>query len=431
MSVERPILGAPLPPGISVVRWRTAVQFVWLTVVASSAHYARTAVGPLQETIRIALKLSDNQMALIQGPALAVPLILTAVPVGLLVDRYSRVRLLLLFAACDAVGSLLTALAPGMVVLFIARCLIGLSATAISTTAFSLVADLYAPAQRGRATMAMAVAQYGGMAAAFALGGELLALLGPTVNEWRWAMLYLTAPLVVVTCMAFAISEPPRTEVAVKNPSLATVWPELWRLRGAFLPVLSGIVMAEIAGIAVLVWAPPTLTRVFSLSAERTGNVMATVLLVSGLVGPFAGGVLADVCQRRSGPHRTLAVITGLALLSAPAGLFALAPGVELASLLLVTFMTLVGAIATAGTALFSIVIPNELRGLCMSILVAVCAVFGAGLAPLMVSVLSGAIGGTTTIGRALALIATLSSALGALLFGSGICYLRRQPLHS
>lgn len=425
MSVDRPVLGGAQTTRMSLVRWRTLFQFICVTMIASSAHYARTALGPLQESIRIALNLSDNQIALIQGPALAVPLVLTAVPVGLLVDRWSRVRLLLLFAACDAGGTLLTAVAPGLKVMFVARCLIGLSATAISTTAFSLVADLYAPAKRGRATMVMAVAQYGGMAAAFAFGGELLGLVSPSGNAWRWAMLYLSAPLVIVTCLAIVMFEPPRTEVAVKNPALAAVWPELWRLRHVFVPILAGIVMAEIAGIAVLVWAPPTLSRVFAISPERTGNIMATVLLLSGVVGPFAGGILADFCQRSGGPHRTLAVVSGLALLSAPAGLFAMVHGVELASVLLVTFMTLIGAIATAGTALFSIVIPNELRGLCVSILVAVSAIFGAGLAPLMVSTLSGYMGGADMIGRALGSIASVGSLLGAILFASGIRYMR------
>jgi MFS family permease len=272
----------------------------------------------------------------------------------------------------------------------------------------------------------MAVGQYGGMAAAFALGGALLAVRSSTANEWRWVVLCMTGPLVAVTLLMLVMREPSRTEVAIKNPPLRIIWPELWQYRAVIVPLLSGIVMAEIAGIAVLVWAPPALSRIFALTPERTGAVMATALLISGILGPIAGGVLADVCQRIGGPRRTIAVLSGLGLLSIPAGLFAIAPSARLSSILLVAFITTVGAIATAGTALFSIVIPNELRGLSMSILVAVCAVFGAGLAPLMVSLLSGAMGGPPMIGRALALVAAVSSAVGALMFASGIrCFSR------
>jgi hypothetical protein len=67
--------------------------------MATAGAYARTAMSPLQETMRVALGLSDNQMASLQGPALALPLMLVAVPLGVLIDSRSRVRMLLVLAA--------------------------------------------------------------------------------------------------------------------------------------------------------------------------------------------------------------------------------------------------------------------------------------------------------------------------------------------
>ena len=81
-----------------------------LTVAAASAIYARTALGPLQETMRIALGLTDNQMAMLQGPALALPTIFAAIPLGLAIDRYSRARLLLVLTALNLFGSVFTGL---------------------------------------------------------------------------------------------------------------------------------------------------------------------------------------------------------------------------------------------------------------------------------------------------------------------------------
>src|SRR5207249_1508965 len=73
--------------------WR-GYQLLLLAAAMAAGGYVRTAISPLQETMRIALSMSDNQMALLQGPVIGIPITLAAVPLGLLIDRYSRVRLL-------------------------------------------------------------------------------------------------------------------------------------------------------------------------------------------------------------------------------------------------------------------------------------------------------------------------------------------------
>jgi MFS family permease len=374
-------------------------QFVLLTLAATVAAFARFTMSPLQEAMRVALSLSDNQMALLQGPALALPMALAAMPLGLLIDRYSRVRLLIIFAALDAVGSLLTGVATSFFMLFIARCMVGLAVAAIGTTAFSLLADFFEPAQRGRASMVLVVGQYGGMSAAFAAGGALLAVSGTGSMGWQAAMLWLTVPMVVVIFSTLLMREPPRTGLVIKNPSPRQSFIELWRYRSVIAPLMLGLILAEMAVLAVLTWAAPALSRSFGLSPGQVGAVVAMALLVSGVVGPVAGGMLADFCQRVGGPRGTLTALTGLSLLAAPAGLFAVMPAMTAASVLLVAFMTLIGAIMVTGIALFTIVVPNELRGLCMATLAGAQVIFGVALAPVTVSLLSGALGGGDMIG--------------------------------
>jgi predicted MFS family arabinose efflux permease len=369
--------------------------------------------------MRVALALTDNQMALLQGPALAVPLVIASIPLGVAIDRYSRVRLLPILAAGNLIGSLLTALISNFTALFAARCLIGLTALAVNPVALSLIADLYTPARRGRATMVMAVGQFAGMAAAFGLGGAFLATAGSGPNSWRWAMVWLAAPLAPVVLFTLAMREPPRTGIAVENPPVRAAWPELWRYRAAIAPLLIGIVATELSIGAVLIWGAPALSRAFIVAPERIGVIMATALLLSGALGPIAGGTFADFCQRAGGPRRTMTALTGLALLSAPAALFAVMPGIVSASILLLVFMTIISGIAVMGTVLFTIVLPNELRGLCTAILAATC-VLVAGLAPIVVSLISGAIGGPAMLGKALALVTTMTSLLSAATFALG-----------
>ena len=142
-----------------------------------------------------------------RAPALALPLLLAAVPLGLAIDRYSRVRLLLVLAILDILGGLLTAVLSDFVALFVVRCLVGLTATASAIAAYSLLADLYAPAQRGRASMIVAIGQYVGISAAFAIGGTLLAQSDPGGSAgWRSAMLWLTALLLPALFAMFGLA---------------------------------------------------------------------------------------------------------------------------------------------------------------------------------------------------------------------------------
>ena len=365
------------------------------------------------------LSLSDNQIALLQGPALALPLVLAAVPLGLAIDRYSRVRLLLLFAVFDVLGSVLTAFASDFGTLFLARCLIGLITTAVSTTAFSLLSDLYPSAQRGRASTAVVIGQFGGMSAAFALGG-LLATPGSAVSDWRWAMGWLGAPLIPVVLLMLLMREPLRTVPAAERPSARQTRGALWQYRSTILPLAAGVVAAEFAVMAVLTWAASALSRSFTLAPDRIGAIMAVALVVSGIVGPLGGGILADLCQRKGGPRRTMWAVSSLVLLGVPAGLFSVVSDTAVASVLLIAFVTIMGAIVVSGTALFTIVVPSHVRGLSMALLAAACALFGVGLAPVTVSVLSGLLSGSNALGNALTWVCVASSLIGAGTFGLG-----------
>jgi predicted MFS family arabinose efflux permease len=404
-------------------------QFILLIIAATVAAYARAVISPLQETIRIALALSDNQIALLQGPALALPMIVIAIPLGLLIDRYSRTRLLLIFAILNLAGSLLTALSSNFVMLFTSRCLVGLAVAAINTTAFALLGDLYAPAQRGRATMSLVVGQYAGSGAAFVLGGTVLVLSGNESSGWHWTMLWLTGPLAVIVLSTIALREPPRAGVSIENPTRRETFAGVWRYGASIAPLFAGMVLFEMAVCAVLTWASPTMSRNFALAPDRVGVIMMVTVSGGGLVGSIVGGILADLCQRTAGPSRTLWVASGLALACAPASLFAVLPGVALASVLLLLFMTLICAALVMGMALFTIVIPNEVRGLCMAGMSAGQVLLGVGLAPVLVSLLSGALGGPAMIGKALALVIVMTSLLGAAAFAFGRQYLKSiQP---
>src|SRR6185312_349592 len=86
----------------------------------------------------------------------------------------------------------------------------------------------------------------------------------------------------------------------------------------------------------------------------------------------------------------------------------------------LAAFVTLGNAISVVQATLFTVVIPNELRGLCVGLSTTLGIPFSMGLSPLIVSVLSGALGGSAALGKALALMCVTISLLGAAAFAWG-----------
>jgi MFS family permease len=386
-------------------------------VISISAFYARTMLLPLQEAVRVALALSDNQMALLQGLPIATGVI-GAMPLGVLSDRRSRARLIGGFALISILASLLSAWAPGFLALFVARSLAAVSASAIWTAVLSLVADWYPPAQRGRATTSVSIGAVVGMSGAFALGGALLTIFNSPANGWRWAMLGLGAPLVLALLLALALRDPPRDAVSRDNVTSKGAFRQLWRHRSKVLPLALGFALVGgIADGAVVVWSGPMLTRSFGLTSGNVGAIMASILLINGVLGPIVGGALADTSQRGGGPLRTVMTLIALLVLSIPLGCFAVAPAVMPASILLGLFLICGTAFQVALMTLTTIVVPNHLRASCLAFLLAISNLFAYGVAPLLVSQLSVLLGGEAMIGRSLSVVCVLSSALGALAF--------------
>lgn len=394
----------------------------WLVV------YARFSLAPLQELIQTDLQLSDNQVALLQGPAFAVPLVLCSIPMGLLLDRRPRVPLIQLFLFLCVAAVFLSALAKSLLVLIIARGIIGCAVAVILVAAYSAVGDLYGPTNRGRATTIVSLGENVAAPAAFGLGGLLTALSADEgtilgVADWNQVLLWMTAPMVPIILFMLALREPARSALVVLKPPLSHSFARLWACRRVVLPLLFARVLVWIADGAAVIWGAPAIGRGYGLSPDRVGAIMAAALLVGCMFGPLFGGPLADLCQRAGGPRRTMAVMGLLALISAPAGLFAIMPSAAWAGVALGLLILLGYLVSTTALALSITVIPAELRGLYLGLAVTVGATVSIGAAPLMVSGLAGMLGGPDMIGLALALLCGGLNLLGAFVFGFGSRY--------
>lgn len=416
---------------------KVSIGLIALALFVGTA--AKVVLSPLQELVRVDLNISDNQMGLIQGLALAIPLALFSIPLGRLIDRANRSRLLIGMALCCAAGSALTAFAQDFATMFAARMLVGAAVSGAAIAAVSLGADLSDAAGRGRVMMLIGLGQVFGSAATFSVVGGLLGSLPPAMAAafpgaamapWRLVQLAFAAVMFIAAALLFLLREPRRREMgSAAGKNIGAALAELWACRRLMIPLLVGMMTIGMADAAASIWAVPVLTRSLHQQPADFGGWMSLVFLFSGIAGTAIGGLLSDAGQKLAGRGGILLGAVLGAVLSVPSALFPMMPSVPLfAGLFFLLLMS--GACASvASTAAIAVLVPNELRGVCISIFSSVALLAAYGVAPTLVSLAAQAMGLGSDIGLPLSIVGVAASVTGAVAFMAAMRVARTQPL--
>ncbi|WP_309571464.1 MDR family MFS transporter, partial [Deinococcus sp.] len=217
---------------------------------------------------------------------------------GKLSDIYGRKPILMFGIVVFLIGSMLCGLSgepfmqnlfgSGMMQLVVFRGLQGFGAAALTSVAFAIIADIFAPADRGR---------YQGLfGAVFGLSSVIGPLLGGFLTDhvsWRWVF-YVNLPIGLIA-LAFIFSKMPRLASGLK-PKIDYV--------GALLiivfsvPLLLALTFGADGNYS---WTSPTVLGLFALSAVSLGAFLfqesrheSPILPLSLFKNPtFAWGVLA------------------------------------------------------------------------------------------------------------------------------------------
>lgn len=426
--------GLGVAPAAAVGTGRyTAIGLITLAVLTGSA--ARYVLSPMQELVKADLGLGDNQVALLQGMAIALPTALMAIPVGRLVDRANRTRLLAVLALLCAVGSVLTALAQGFAGAFFSRMLVCAAVVAAQPAALSLVSDLTAPDQRGRVITVVSLGQAVGATIAYVLAGVLLEWLPAqapmhaggalaAMAPWRAVQVLFGLGVLAAAVALFALREPARQEAgAAVVQDLRSTLAALWSYRPLLLPLAIGMISIGMADAAAGIWAVPILTRVFHLAPADFGTWLGMLNLGSSVAGALIGGLAADMGQRGRGQSGALLGALLGAVVSVPAALFPVMPAVVPFAVLLGVLLGAGACVNIAATSAVMVLLPNRLRGMCISVLVAMIGLVAFGIAPLLVSFSAhwSARGGDLTAPLAVVGVATSLAAVAAFMRAIGV----------
>lgn len=385
-----------------------------LAISICAGFTTMVSFGIMTESAKAELGLSDTAIGLIQGVSAALPLVLFSIPIGALVDRINRVKLMILFAITWTAGTFLTAVADTAWPLFVARMLTGIGTTGALTAALSLSADLCLPEQRGRGLLITTLGKSLGQAAAFALSGWLIGMFaaahGPRwfgdMTAWRSAQMTLGVLSAICVLPLFFVREPERHEVeAGPDAPFKVVFGELWSRRAFLIPLFIGQTSVVMADAAAGIWAAPVIERNYGLKPEEFGAMLGGTILLTGILGAILGGIVADSGQKTGRRGGLLIGAIVAAIIGIPTALFPLMPDAT-------TNILMLGALVLAGTVTglvtsvaLTVFLPNELRGLSIGAFIAIAGLIGFGITPPLVAGVSSLLGGERHLATALAVV--------------------------
>lgn len=395
-----------------------------LAITIASGSTLRTLFSPLQEAAKADLHLTDVQISLAQGLAAAIPIALLSLPVGWWTDHGRRVRILTGLVALWTAGTLMTAFVDGFWPLIVGRMLTGFGSTCAVTVAISLAADLCLPKNRGRSLLFLTVGNIGGVAIAFALGGQLLdafansghvSLLGLT--PWRELHLIFGLFSAALILPLLTMAEPARREVGEASAALKVALRELWDRRAFLGPLFIGQISVTMADAAAGVWVAPVLMRNYDLTPSEFGGWVGAILLGCGLLGAIIGGLSADWGQRqkmRGGVLLSAVIAAGIGVPTALFPIMPTVPGFAVMFAVLILAGTVTGLV-TATT--IAVLVPNEIRGVCLGAFIVISSLVGLGAAPVVVAWFSQLLGGEHQIGLSLAIVGVVTGAASLIAF--------------
>jgi len=198
----------------------------------------------------------------------------TTVPIyGRLSDLYGRRVILLAGIVIFLTGSALSGLSATMRQLILFRVLQGIGAAALTSSAFSVIADLYAPADRPRYQ-----GLFGGVFALASVAGPYLGGLLTDQLSWRWVF-YVNVPIGLVA-VAFVFARMPRLHSGLSG---TVDWAGTGLLIAAVAPLLLALTLDKQA----YAWSSPPVLGLFAVAAAAAGLLLLVESRVSSPVIPL------------------------------------------------------------------------------------------------------------------------------------------------
>ncbi len=414
--------------------------YAWYVLAVLATAYAfaildRVAIGLLVQPIEADLKISDSQLGLLQGFAFGLFYSVLGIPIGFVVDRWRRGRMIVFGIALWSAATAMCGMARGFTGLFLARMGVGVGEATISPAGSSLIADYFPPEERPRAFGIYMIGTTLGTGMAFLLGGAAIDLaqhirlampvwFGGFAN-WQIVFLIIGAPgIVMALVMALTVREPVRHDRLERQGQLSIkpVWALLIQNRSAYAALISGAVLNLMCIYAQLAWLPTVFIRMHGWNAAEIGEALGLLGVPVGIVSALTSGWFMTWLARRG--HADAPMLAArchsiaLAVFGVGASLVA-SPTLALICFVAMGLPTN-WSYASALTGLNQIT-PNEMRGRMVAIYTLMVGLVSVGVGTFAVGFLNDRVyGGGQGIGASLATVYAVCGVLGAVVLSLG-----------
>jgi MFS family permease len=356
----------------------------------------RMIVTSLFPFIQKELGLTDTQSGLLVS-VVYWSIVVFVLPVSILVDRWSRKKVIGIMALLWSMATLVCAFTKSFSQLLMARSGIGIGEAGYAPAGTAMLSGLFPPEKRSRMMGLWNIAIPLGIAVGIAVGGFVAQHWG-----WRHAFGLVAIPGAIVAILFFFVKDYKTVELVKTVRSSDTginkakmskmdIFREFIHTPSLILTNL-GFIGCVFANNAIIVWLPTYFHRVEGIPISEAGMKTGLIMLLA-IIGLPLGGWLADVWFKKRVSARLLfpaitTILNAIIIFAA----FSFFQG-KAQYMILLLMGILASAFAPAAIIATQEIIHPGLRAISYSVCVVVQNLFGASMAPIVIGSISDAYG--------------------------------------
>ncbi len=411
--------------------WRAVAV---LTTLFLFGTLDRQVMALLVPAIKTDLQLTDLQISLLQGLAFGGFFLLGNLPVGWMIDKVSRRKVLFFGVIVWSIAAAASGVARTFGQLFAARAGVGAGEATIAPATYSILSGFFSP---GRLALPLSIFALGGnlgSGMSFMLGGAVLAWIAsnppvilPWVGQlsgWQVAFIITGLPGILLAFLIWTIPEPRRLRHLRKGDSTYGQLFAHYRRHAVFYGTHNGgfgMIMGFIVGLQS--WNATFLTREHGWGLSEIGLFLGLTQLVTAVCGMALHGWAVDRLFRAGYHDAHLRYFIVMCTLAIPFSVGAYL--VESAWLMIVLYnlaYLLIMAVSSVGPAALQITTPDHLRGKASSFYMIGVTLLGTMAGPMIVASFTDLFfQDEALLGYSMAAFAALMLSLAVLLFYVGL----------
>ena len=382
------------------------------------------------------LLLSDTQISLLQGFAFVITYVLLSVPIGRLVDKFNRIKIMISGVVVWSITTFTCGLSRNFYELLFARMGVGAGEAALSPAAWSVLADYFRPERLSFPISIYLMGPYLGAGLAMILGAYVLDLTSgreaiyiPLIGSlapWQITFIIVSLPGIIITGLLLTVKEPKRKNIK-SNLEKIPNWSEVISFMLLNKRIYTSLHIATPFLVIMLyglqAWSPTILVRVYDWELSDAGRVYGLIALFFGSTGVISGPFLSKVLKNLSISSSSLKVcVLGVSLAGISISLLPFQNDSFYALICIAIASFCIPLPLALVTTIMQEVTPNPMRGVVNGMYVVSTNVIGLAIGPFLVAFGTDYIfNDPNLIAYSLSLVAVIVAPIGSILFCIGI----------